>query len=609
MKSSPTFVALLALSSALAAQIPAPAPAPRADLRAQRVLQSPFLRLADHETHSTVAFDGHAYAGLRDAYDADASVRLEGFALPEGELADLVLTPRRPMPEGGYAISMTEDGEVRFQPQVAIYAGYVEGGGSALLAVSPTMLNGYVIRDGETFILSSGGPTQSGSATIADARAFEHVVPGGNWCREVGNLAGTNDSGDLAALGASGPSVRTGDFFFECDPDLRARFDTDEECADYTLTLVAAVSEIYRRDVGAVWRVPSEYLRVWNVVPPWGVVNDFDGLTPIRNYWADPVQNPLFDLPRVGVHVLTRPVFGGVAFVSALCSSSFGVALSSVNGSFPTPSPHQSPGNWDPVVVAHEGGHNHGSGHTFDYNPPIGCSDGSGPDRGTIMSYCHLTGGGVFNVGLRFHPRVQPVIINRLIQASCYDETPIEKGDYDYDGDVDYDDLVSLFQSLNQGFESTAWREVFDMNLDGNVDQCDIAALDAVIQNKVADTNNRNGAGNPRSYVFPPPQLGATVTVTVELSMTGHTSAWVFGFMDKDNMLLAPGQRTLVDLAHPAGEVLELPVFFGTPDAELEVAIPCGLTIAGLKVYTQAMHFGGGQPYKLTNAQDITFGY
>ena len=70
------------------------------------------------------------------------------------------------------------------------------------------------------------------------------------------------------------------------------------------------------------------------------------------------------------------------------------------------------------MVIAHELGHNCGTGHTHDsYSPPIdGCGNGdcSEASNGTIMSYCHICSGGLSNIALDFHPLVEQTIENYL---------------------------------------------------------------------------------------------------------------------------------------------------------------------------------------------------
>ncbi len=79
------------------------------------------------------------------------------------------------------------------------------------------------------------------------------------------------------------------------------------------------------------------------------------------------------------------------------------------------PIPFNSDDNWDPIVVAHEIGHNYSSRHTHCYNPPIdkcynqqgGCYNGPVIfTQGTLMSYCHLSVfSGLEAIDMEFHSR------------------------------------------------------------------------------------------------------------------------------------------------------------------------------------------------------------
>jgi hypothetical protein len=74
------------------------------------------------------------------------------------------------------------------------------------------------------------------------------------------------------------------------------------------------------------------------------------------------------------------------------------------------------------MVFMHETGHSFGSPHTHDFNPPIdGCASGdcSVTPNGTIMSYCHLCSGGLSNVLMEFHSRVEDYILDYLDGISC----------------------------------------------------------------------------------------------------------------------------------------------------------------------------------------------
>src|SRR6185436_15623143 len=159
---------------------------------------------------------------------------------------------------------------------------------------------------------------------------------------------------------------------------------------------------------------------------------------------------------RTITHMMSgKGLGGGIAWIGVLCSGAFptgaaascpGLGSESVNwggaygftaslsGTFNINSPTVM---WDIVAVAHEIGHNFNSPHTHCYNTlsagasPIdqcysgesvgasACYSGgtslpgpAGLGSGTIMSYCHLLGGGFSNIILNFgtgHPYgVQP---------------------------------------------------------------------------------------------------------------------------------------------------------------------------------------------------------
>ncbi|MEO0664086.1 MAG: M12 family metallo-peptidase, partial [Planctomycetota bacterium] len=126
---------------------------------------------------------------------------------------------------------------------------------------------------------------------------------------------------------------------------------------------------------------------------------------------------------------------GGIAYVNVLCNSSFGYGVSAnLNGNINWGSWTGAAGSftWDFVVVAHELGHNFGTGHTHSYCPPIdvcydNCSASTSCSQGTIMSYCH-TCGGMDNIDLRFHQQVANVMRQR-VESSCLGDAAMGTGD------------------------------------------------------------------------------------------------------------------------------------------------------------------------------------
>jgi hypothetical protein len=463
------------------------------------------LRAIDADRHDTttltMSFDADAWPTLREAYDTDVGLRWRQFPLP-GRQVDLSLHPIRVIEEGFTAVVVGEDGPRRVAPTVATFRGTIEGRPSyVFLAISPTQVNGYLM-DGpdRTYMLSSGRPGEHpGRVTLVDSDALgigSGMAPWMCW--------NTQDDGDPGLPLPAGndldvdiPRVRIADIFTEVQHDVRALFETAEETVDYAVTLVTASSDIYRRDLGAPLRVPDGYIRVWETVPPWGEISGNGGLFPFTNYWRSE-ENPLRDTPRAVVQLLTHPVFGGFAWAyGGVCSHQAGFALSSVQGYFPTPIEHTHEDNWDLLIVSHELGHLFGSVHTFSYDPAVGCHDDSGPDSGTIMSYCNNAPGGIANVGMRFHPVVQNAIRTLVAEIDCVEVITLDPGDWDYDGDLDLADLAAADMCINLGFESSGCLEVFDLDGDDQLTECDYAIMETLLDpQKVTEDCNGNGVAD-----------------------------------------------------------------------------------------------------------------
>lgn len=189
--------------------------------------------------------------------------------------------------------------------------------------------------------------------------------------------------------------------------------------AQYALTLLGGVGQIYQSEVDV--RLTTNYVRVWSAdVDPYNQGGDL--LDEFAGHWSSTKGS----VPRELAHIFSgrrNLGYGGVAYLSAICES-YGYGVSGyLDGTFPSPLQNRNPGNWDLMVVAHEIGHNFGTGHTHDsYNPPIdGCGAGNcaGAVGGTIMSYCHTCPGGMSNIDLVFGPRVRDVILSYLDSRPC----------------------------------------------------------------------------------------------------------------------------------------------------------------------------------------------
>ncbi|MCH7814641.1 MAG: hypothetical protein IID40_11545, partial [Planctomycetes bacterium] len=392
------------------------------------------LRLANTSPGDSVTpltFDPAAYAR---ALTADTLV-LRDFVLDAQRRVDLELHQVHILSADARLVVGTADGDVPMErPDMLLLSGTVSGRADSwvFLSLSPQGSNGYVELGDETFIISSG-PNGFGRATVIYNPA---TVPAGSI--NLHDLAcGTDLLEQLNPIEPDGPNSPTqggprgstgcgvANIAVETDWEFTGSLfsgDTNLSAA-YALSLMAAVSEIYNRDVGVQFNI--SFLRVWSDSnDPWTTNDAIQQLYQFANYWNA-------NMPTVSRHVAhflsgrSLASAGGVAFLNGLCSPTVGYALSAhLNGFFPYPLLDNNWQNWDPFVVAHEMGHNFGTPHTHDLNPPIdGCAwgDCSVTPNGTIMSYCHTCPGGLSNILLQFHQRIidEEIVPYLEFQAPC----------------------------------------------------------------------------------------------------------------------------------------------------------------------------------------------
>lgn len=349
----------------------------------------------------------------------------------------LELTRFTNLAPGARVVSVDEHGDEHpiDLSQVVLLKGTVDGDPDsiAFLSVTPNQVTGFIRAQGQVRIISSGeaGVDQAiHSALTADL----NLGAGDMVCS-------TDPHHPMFYPRSKMPEQWPGDINAETITTrgsapcrvARIAVDTDYEftanlfggntaiAAMYAQTLMGAVSTIYERDVNVTLLLP--YIRVWSadVDPYFSNEGTIGFLFEMRDHWNMAMRH----VPRNAVQGLSgRGLGGGVAYLNALCNSQFGHGVSAnLNGFFPIPVQDNSHQNWDLMVVAHELGHNFGSGHTHDaYTPPIdgcGTNDCSNSLDATIMSYCHLCPGGLSNIDMRFHPRVQTRILQFLAGAAC----------------------------------------------------------------------------------------------------------------------------------------------------------------------------------------------
>ena len=591
------FLALACVSSVLVRSTDAQQP---------RTIRLP--RAASTESGEVVLarLDAAGLAALRAGHRAGEPVRLLGLPLPDGRSADLDLLPTDPWEAGGTAVVVDADGRTRrMAPSLRLFrvgAGAQDG----FLAITDAGVHGIVAAGGETVVLTDGSAPvdrspggRAGTLRITSGASLGIQSPR-EWCRTA-TRAIAPVPGSEAVSAEAGPLLRVSTVFLEVDHPLRRIFASDQEAIDYATLLVGLTDAIYRRDLGVRVTIPDGYLRVWNQPGPWLPLRPGVAVQELARWWNGE-ENPDARIPRTQVHALTHVAgvanpgynWGFALGIGVLCQKRKSYAVSSLEGNFLAPLRFMSGRNADLYLFAHETGHLFGSGHTHDYRPPIECEDGSGPDRGTIMSYCYgPTGRSVAGIGMRFHPRVQRKLLARVDAVGCVQRVPIAPGDYDADGLVTPLDLAELDAYLVQGFASRGARETFDLNGDLVVDAQDRELLAAAVVHP-AGTSVFNGSGiNRVGYEsLAPPLLGTSWTGVV------HHAGWWPAL----SLVVGTVRRMEPPIATRFGELLigHVPgarggfVSLAPANAPHVIALPDDRSLGGAVLETQAVIIGLG---------------
>ncbi len=318
-------------------------------------------------------------------------------------------------------------GRIAGFPASRVYLGVGTGEGAGIVAgtialdphaADPAGTDTWWISSGPLAARRAGLPPM-----IAHARGLAGQPVDGLRCA-AGELAGGTGTANAGEGGVAGGTA--------CR-EFRLAIDTDTEytmaahggnavaASQYALLLLGAASQVYDRDLDA--KLPVRYLRLWTGEDIWTGADMFEQLTQYRDHWA----STMGAVPRdLGHYLAGRGLGGGVAWLGVVCTGNdWSYALSSGIGyGFPYPLVDHDHGNWEPMVVNHEIGHNFGAPHTHDHTPQAdGCGTGdcSQAWTGTIMSYCHGCDGGMSNVSLVFHPYSIASMQGHLGNVGCSD--------------------------------------------------------------------------------------------------------------------------------------------------------------------------------------------
>ncbi len=394
-----------------------------------------------------VSFLGVDEAGLA-TFRAARGGRLE-IPGAGGTSVELELEPYALLADG-VRPSLTDDaGRRAFDPDVSLFRGRVAGdeGSSVVLAMSGAGVFGVVERLGRRWTLSPAERLAAGATgLVAHAFAPEEALVGAASRFECG-INGANEleyglrPDPLAApdrrMAEPNAAQLNGARFLlnlavDCDYEITGvKFGGNVTAATaYILTVLGTVNLIYERDLEATLNLV--YLNLWTTsADPYTQGSTSPQLAEFKSYWL--ANNG--GISSHAQHLISgRPLGGGIAFLDAICSgNAYGVSAIDAVYSYPT-----TTSTWDVTVIAHELGHNFGSPHTHSCTwaaegrvPPTStidsCETAEGscasytnhlpPNKGTIMSYCHLLGGVANGVRLEFHS----VCVSRMrgILSNC----------------------------------------------------------------------------------------------------------------------------------------------------------------------------------------------
>jgi len=413
--------------------------------------------------------------------------------LQDGTSVDLELERFTPFATDARIVSVDANGiehDIDLSGDVHL-RGHVAGDEDQVVYIAVTQFgtSGLLELGNETHIISAGkfnGQEKSASDLAVFPANLLGITPLGQNCAVDMNNPKFNPLGLQIAddyIGFDGhqapqgaPQQRDAGVAVETDYEFSAWLFSGNTTASasYASSLLAAISTIYDRDLNMTLSIP--FLRTYaSNNDPYGGSDIIDFLDDVQSEFNTGAE-ALID--RAVVQGLSaRGLGGGVAYLPGACDDWWGIGVSAnLDGFFPNPIQDNSWDNWDIMVCAHEMGHNFGTGHTHSaYTPVIdGCGNGDCSQAldSTIMSYCHLCAGGLSNIDLRFHPRVQDRILSYLDNDAPCDLFVSECAvDLTGDGSVDFFDISAFLTELAAG------NDIADWNGDGAIDFFDISGF------------------------------------------------------------------------------------------------------------------------------------
>jgi len=354
-------------------------------------------------------------------------------ALPDGSAVELALERMR-LERHGFAFHVdgAPAGDLLDGLSLSLWKGEVRGvaGSDVHLAFSHLGAQGWIDTGAELVHLISrpapGGDWWNGDVLMTSEASLTALAGGSTSTSGFGAcsmlraprapaaplaVGGANP----AFLGSGSCTLRECRVAIESDVQYYQRFNNVAAQASYTATLWAFISDRFETQAATILTFP--YVGFYtNGSDPWSTPDTGGGSGAMLNEFQAAWVGQIPAGARVGHFMSGANLGGGVAWLGVLCDNSYNFAVSgNLDASVPFPV-QQHPANWDFMVCAHELGHNFSAPHTHDYCPPVDECSPSGyfggcqtqqvcTNQGTLMSYCHLCGGGLGNVSPSFHPR------------------------------------------------------------------------------------------------------------------------------------------------------------------------------------------------------------
>ena len=378
----------------------------------------------------------------------------------DGSTLELTLEPYDVLMPGTSLTTTDERGQHAVHPDVSLYRGRVAGeaGSWAVIAMGAAGVFGSLEHAGQRWNI---GPSQTVAALQLQSVASGHAGPGAGQAAagqatalpmhvlapesarsdgkapfECGINATNEDAlsvpldlpapGSLAAPRRGAAATQVGatrtvwKIAVDCDYEVyHVKFGDDLTAAtSYVLTVLGTVNLIFERDLEATLTFP--YVNLWTTASdPYTAISTAQQLTQMQGYWGSANAG----IVRSAAFLMSgRPLGGGIALIGSLCNTPSAYALAAMDFTYTYPT---ATSTWDVNVMAHELGHVFGSYHTQSCNwatqgyvPAAttldscftsegGCATYSNhlpPDKGTLMSYCHVASGVANGIRLDFHP-------------------------------------------------------------------------------------------------------------------------------------------------------------------------------------------------------------